>query len=293
MSIPGSGREFQSGVGVAVGAGVGASVGVASGVGDAVALGETLLALASDPGRRIAMSEAALERAERFAWPNVAREVESVYEEALSVPQPEGRVVRLAQRTGRPDHPVWVVRRAGAAGLMAPEEGWPTPFPTPSDLLEPALVNAISRQESNFDPEAVSSANARGLMQLLPSTAQLVARRIGVRHQVGMLTTDPAHNMRLGAAYLSDLIGRFGGALPLAVAGYNAGPGRVDEWVGTYGDPRGGSIAMLDWMEQIPFAETRNYVQRVLENVAIYRARDTGSVAGLDHPMTRWLRDAA
>jgi soluble lytic murein transglycosylase len=200
---------------------------------------------------------------------------------------------RLALRIGRPDHAVWVVRRAAASGLTAPEEGWPTPFATPDDLLEPAIVNAITRQESNFDPSAVSSANARGLMQLLPTTARLVARQLGIRHQVGMLTADPAHNMRLGAAYLSGLLGRFDGALPLAAAGYNAGPGRVNEWVGTYGDPRFGALPMLDWMEQIPFAETRNYVQRVLENVAIYRARAGGAAAAQDHPMARWLRDGA
>jgi soluble lytic murein transglycosylase len=220
-------------------------------------------------------------------------------EELAADPAEKLLVARLAERTGRPDNPVWVARRAGAAGLMALAEGWPAPYATPSDMLEPALVNAISRQESNFDPEAVSSANARGLMQLLPATAATVARRLGVRHQPGMLTADPTHNMRLGAAYLSELIGRFDGALPLAVAGYNAGPARVAEWTGTYGDPRyggGGGIAMLDWMELIPFAETRNYVQRVLENLAIYRAREGGGGGGaamLEHPMTRWLgRDA-
>jgi soluble lytic murein transglycosylase len=211
-------------------------------------------------------------------------------EELAAEPPAKLLVARLAQRTGRPDHAVWVVRRAGAAGLMAVEEGWPAPFPTPDDLLEPALVNAVTRQESNFDPSAVSSANARGLMQLLPATAEQMARRLGMRHQTGMLTSDPAHNMRLGAAYLAELLGRFGGALPLALAGYNAGPGRVNEWTGTYGDPRGGAIAMLDWMEQIPFSETRNYVQRVVENVAIYRAREAG-VAIEAHPMAPWLRE--
>jgi len=201
-------------------------------------------------------------------------------------------VARLAARIGRPDHAVWVVRRAGASGLIALEEGWPAPYPVPDDLLEPALVNAITRQESNFDPEAVSSSNARGLMQLLPSTAQLVARRLRTRHATAMLTADPVHNMRLGAAYLAQLIERFGGVLPFAIAGYNAGPGRVDQWVDTYGDPRSGEVAMLDWMEQIPFGETRNYVQRVIENIAIYRAREPGK-GGLEHPMARWLREQA
>jgi soluble lytic murein transglycosylase len=213
-------------------------------------------------------------------------------EELAAGPPGKLLVARLAQRTGRPDNPVWVVRRAGASGLVAREEGWPTPFPTPDDILEPAIVNAVTRQESNFDPQAVSPANARGLMQLLPATAAQVARQRGLAHQVGMLTTDPAHNMRLGAAFLSDLIGRTG-ALPLALAGYNAGPGRVTEWVGTYGDPRGGGgIAMLDWMELIPFAETRNYVQRVLENVAVYRAADP-RFAAEPHPMAQWLRGDA
>ncbi|MBK1661093.1 lytic transglycosylase domain-containing protein, partial [Paracraurococcus ruber] len=205
--------------------------------------------------------------------------------------EPAGKLLaaRLAQRIGRPDHAVWVVRRAGASGLMAVQEGWPAPYPAPPDGPEPALVQGITRQESNFDPEAVSSANARGLMQLLPSTAATVARRLGLRHQVGMLTADTAHNMRLGAAYLNELLARFGGVLPYAIAGYNAGPGRVDEWLGTYGDPRGGGPAMLDWMEQIPFGETRNYVQRVIENMAIYRALDPAAAA-LPHPMTQWLR---
>lgn len=209
-------------------------------------------------------------------------------------PDPAEKILaaRLAQRIGRPDHAVWVVRRAGAAGLMALAEGWPTPYPAPPEGPEPALVFGITRQESNFDPEAVSSANARGLMQLLPATASGVAKRLGLRHQVGMLTTDPPHNMRLGAAYLDQLLVRFGGTLPFAIAGYNAGPGRVDEWLGTYGDPRGGSVAMIDWMEQIPFAETRNYVQRVIENMAIYRALDARSAA-LEHPMTQWLRAPA
>ncbi|MFC7473841.1 lytic transglycosylase domain-containing protein [Dankookia sp. GCM10030260] len=199
---------------------------------------------------------------------------------------------RLAQQVGRPDNAVWVVRRAGASGLMAVAEGWPAPYPAPPEAPEPALIFGITRQESNFDPEAVSSANARGLMQLLPATASGVAKRLGLRHQVSMLTTDTGHNMRLGAAYLDQLLARFGGTLPFAIAGYNAGPGRVDEWLGTYGDPRGGGVAMLDWMEQIPFAETRNYVQRVIENMAIYRALDARSAA-LEHPMTQWLRAPA
>ncbi len=200
-------------------------------------------------------------------------------------------VARLAQRTGRPENPIWVVRRGSTSGLMAPIEGYPTPYPTPAGVLEPALVNAIARQESNFDTEAVSSANARGVMQLLPSTAEMVARQLGIPHRTAMLTSDPAHNMQLGSAYLAGLLDRFGGVLPFAVAGYNAGPGRIGQWNAAQGDPRAeGGPTMLDWMELIPFAETRNYVQRVIENLVVYRARDP-STGAAEHPMARWLRD--
>jgi soluble lytic murein transglycosylase len=198
-------------------------------------------------------------------------------------------IARLATVIGRPDHAVWVARRAGADGVVLLEDGWPTPFPTPPDGAEAALVNAITRQESNFDLSAVSSANARGPMQLLPATAQSVARRLGIPHNTAMLTTDAAHNMRLGSAYIADRLSRFAGALPLAAAAYNAGAGRVDEWLVTYGDPRLPSGPdVRDWIELIPFAETRNYVQRVIENVVVYRARDPATV-DLSHPLAALL----
>lgn len=198
---------------------------------------------------------------------------------------------RLATHIGRPDHAVWVARRAGADGDILLPDGWPSPYRPPVSSPEPAYINAITRQESNFDTEAVSGANARGLMQLLPSTAALVARRIGVPYQVGQLTADPQANMRLGAGYLDQMLERYAGALPLAAAAYNAGPGRVDQWLGTYGDPRGGDVDMLDWIEQIPFTETRNYVQRVIENVVVYRAADPAA-AGREHPLAPYLRQA-
>ena len=199
---------------------------------------------------------------------------------------------RLANSIGRPDHAVWVSRRSGAGGVMLVPEGWPTPYPPPAAPVgeppEPALVNAVARQESNFDTTAVSSSNARGLMQLLPSTAAEVARRNGVPHQPAWLTSDPAHNMRLGARYLGDVLGRFGGNPAMAAAAYNAGPRRVDEWVASFGDPNAGAVDLLDWMELIPFTETRNYAQRVVENVVVYRALDPAG-APREHPLARWL----
>lgn len=198
-------------------------------------------------------------------------------------------VARFATALGRPDQAVWVARRAGVNGAMLVEDGWPAPFAAPDNSAEPAVIFAITRQESNFEVDVVSSANARGLMQLLPATAQSVARRLNIAHQPAWLTTDPTHNIRLGAAYIQERLDRFGGVMPFAFAGYNAGSGRVDEWLSTYGDPRQGNIRMLDWIELIPFGETRNYVQRVIENVAIYRAMDA-RLAAQDHPMAPWTQ---
>jgi soluble lytic murein transglycosylase len=213
-------------------------------------------------------------------------------EELAPDPSTQVLAARLANSIGRPDHAVWIARRAGIDGVMLLPEGFPIPYPaTATGAAEPAFIYAISRQESNFDPSAVSPANARGLMQLLPGTAAQVARQIGIATQLGWLTTQPQHNMQLGAQYLADQIARFGN-LALAAAAYNAGPRRVEEWLSTYGDPRvptmAGGMDMIDWIEQIPFTETRNYVQRVVENAVIYRALDP-STAALDHPLKPWL----
>jgi soluble lytic murein transglycosylase len=196
-------------------------------------------------------------------------------------PDPADRslAARLALGVGETDQAVMIARRAGRDGLMLPESGWPVTFDPPSPTVEPALVLGIIRQESNFDTEALSPSGARGLMQLMPATAKTVAKLVGEPTSIGALTADPDHNMRLGSAYLRSLLDSFDGSMPLAIAAYNAGPSRVEEWIGTNGDPRqgpqgqAGLDAMLDWIELIPFNETRNYVQRVIENVVVYRAR--------------------
>jgi len=136
---------------------------------------------------------------------------------------------------------------------------------------EAALSLAVSRQAGRFDPDAVSSAGARGLMQILAATAKRQARRLGLAYDVYDLTADPAFNVRLGRAFLGRLIKRYDGYYPLAIAAYNAGPGRVDRWIKRFGDPRQGAVDIIDWIEMIPFAETRNYVQRVLEGLTVYR----------------------
>ncbi len=136
--------------------------------------------------------------------------------------------------------------------------------------IENALTHAITRQESEFDPDAESSAGALGLMQLLPSTARNMAKQVGMPFNESSLT-DGKYNLKLGTAYIKHLIDNYDGSYVMAIAAYNAGPGRVRQWVQDYGDPRKGQVSEIDWMESIPFSETRNYVQRVLENLEIYR----------------------
>ncbi|OAP40647.1 lytic transglycosylase [Sinorhizobium glycinis] len=137
-----------------------------------------------------------------------------------------------------------------------------------------ALAYAIARQESAFNPAAVSAANARGLLQLLPATAKGVASRYGLAYSKDRLTTDAGYNATLGSHYLGEQIDTFGGSYILTFIAYNAGPGRVPEWLERYGDPRGKPIdEVVDWIERIPFQETRNYVQRVMENYQVYKSR--------------------
>lgn len=142
------------------------------------------------------------------------------------------------------------------------------------------LAHAITRQESAFDQYAISHAGARGLMQLMPATAKRVAQSHNIAYSRTRLTQDPAYNTRLGGAYLADQIQRFSGYLPMAAAAYNAGPHRVDRWLGDYGDPRAGAGDPVDWIETIPFSETRNYVQRVMEALQVYRVRLSGQENG-------------
>ncbi len=137
-----------------------------------------------------------------------------------------------------------------------------------------ALAYAIARQESAFNPGAISTANARGLLQLMPGTAKGVAGRYGLAYSQDRLTSDAGYNATLGAHYLGEQINSFGGSYILTFIAYNAGPRRVPEWLERYGDPRGKPIdEVVDWIERIPFQETRNYVQRVMENYQVYKSR--------------------
>jgi soluble lytic murein transglycosylase len=188
-------------------------------------------------------------------------------------------LVDLARNYGDQDLSMRAVRSCAQHGFVLPERGYPLRVaPVSQDAAEPALVFGITRQESGFDPRVRSGVGARGMMQLMPGTASAVARRIGEPYSGSMLD-DPDYNMRLGASYLGHMVGDFSGSYVLATAAYNAGPGRPTEWVGFCGDPRASSVEPTDFIECIPFSETRNYVMRVLESAQVYRARINGGTA--------------
>lgn len=178
---------------------------------------------------------------------------------------------QLAQQIGRPDLGVMIGRSAQANSLDAVEvSGFPTVRVPAGHEGNWTFIHAITRQESQFDRAAVSHAGARGMMQLMPGTAREVAGKLGLGYDAGSLTTDTGYNMTLGSTYFQQMLSYFGGSYPLAVAAYNAGPGNVNKWLRANGDPRTGAIDILDWIEAIPIFETKNYVQRVLENAVVY-----------------------
>ncbi|MBX9814542.1 MAG: lytic transglycosylase [Proteobacteria bacterium SG_bin5] len=188
----------------------------------------------------------------------------------------------LSRSLGRPDLGVMVGRSAVTNGLADYAlAGYPSVKVPAAANDSWTLVHAIARQESQFDRAAVSRVGARGLMQLMPATAREQASKLGLPYDTSALTTDTDYNIQLGSAYFQRLYNNYG-SYPLAIAAYNAGAGNVNKWLAAYGDPRMGTIDPIDWVESIPFSETRNYVQRVLENAVVYdllnpaRARSQG-----------------
>ena len=182
-------------------------------------------------------------------------------------------IAELGHELKRDDLAVMVANMARNKGVDLIEHLYPLRAVPASPGPEPALVLAVIRQESAFEVDAVSSAGALGLMQLMPSTAKHVAKTLKLRYREQDLTRSADFNIRLGRAYLQELIDRFDQSYVLAIAAYNAGPNRVGEWMRLYGDPRENGVDVVDWIETIPISETRNYVQRVLENLQVYRYR--------------------
>ena len=197
--------------------------------------------------------------------------------ESVPTAAEEAMLVDLTQGVSDQELAMRVVRNAAKRGFILPERGYPvrTP-PMASEAPEPSLVLGITRQESSFDPLARSGVGARGMMQLMPATASVVARRAGYGY--GSLD-DPDYNMKVGSTYLGQLVSQFSGSYVMAAAAYNAGPGRPTQWAGLCGDPRSSSTDPLDFIECIPFSETRDYVMRVLEATQVYRARLNGGSA--------------
>lgn len=186
----------------------------------------------------------------------------------------------LALRLGVPDIAVTVARHAGRDGVFMLRSGWPLPYTPPQSSLPQDFVMGLMRQESSFNPDAVSPSNAIGLMQIKPSTAADMVRAAGVAPSAATAVglRDAQNNMQLGTAYLLHLQDRFGPIVPYMAAAYNGGPTRLAKWLTTAGDPahNGGQMEqMIDWVENIPYAETRNYVQRVWENMIVYKALGT------------------
>jgi soluble lytic murein transglycosylase len=189
--------------------------------------------------------------------------------ESLDNDADRGLAVELGQQVGRQDLPVWVARAARVRGSMFYVR---QAFPSLAASVSPqlwSLANGISRQESSFNPYAVSHAGARGMMQLMPATAREQAGKMGVGYDSYRLISDPGYNVMIGSAYFQRMLNMWDGNVPLAVASYNAGYGNVRKWVRTYGDPRG-NVDVLKWIEAIPYVETKAYVQRVIENSVVY-----------------------
>jgi len=185
----------------------------------------------------------------------------------------QAMIADLAQEVGRVDLGVRAGKYASRDGLVLVDMSYPTTsFPSRTPL-DPALVHALSRQESEFNSKAISPVGARGLMQLMPYTAKKVAGSLDMPYSRARLTSDMDYNVLLGSSYLKSLLREFSGSYILAIAAYNAGEANVRNWLRLYGDPRAGEVDPINWIELIPFAETRNYVQRVLESLQVYRFR--------------------
>ncbi|MFN0263402.1 lytic transglycosylase domain-containing protein [Tepidamorphus sp. 3E244] len=204
----------------------------------------------------------------------------------------------LRERLTDPGDLTYLAERAGAIGQThlqvrigkkGTQDGFPlerhafpvgvVPNVRGDKFPEQALIYAIARQESEFNAAARSPAGARGLMQVMPATAKGIAQRNGYKYSINALSSEPSYNAKFGATYLGERIGQFNGSYILAIASYNAGKGNVDKWIKRFGDPRDPRVDPVDWVELIPFTETRNYVQRVMENLQVYRALLPGTEA--------------
>jgi soluble lytic murein transglycosylase len=208
-----------------------------------------------------------------------------VERDAATYPTPRHikRLMLLLTGWGYPEMAVRLAKSLSYDGVYLPSFTHPLvtlpSYVGPGAAPDPALVLGLIRQETEFDVYAVSSAGARGLMQMMPASAKIAAKQAKLPYKPNSLLSDPHYNMQLGMTEARGQLDRFDGSWVLAAAAYNAGPNNAKKWLASNGDPR--QTDPIDWIEQIPFGETRNYVQRVLENAEVYRAR----LAGKDVPL--------
>ncbi|MCR8724849.1 lytic transglycosylase domain-containing protein [Frigidibacter sp. ROC022] len=190
-----------------------------------------------------------------------------------------GQMADMALDLDEPHIALSLAKFAAARGIVLNRPYYPLSDLAEAELPVPTeLALSIARRESEFNPTVVSPAGARGLMQLMPGTAKEMAGTLGLDYELERLTTDPDYNATLGSAYLAKLVEEFGSNWMLVAAAYNAGPSRPRRWIVDYGDPRLPEVDAIDWIESIPFDETRNYVMRVTESIPVYRARLHGKV---------------
>ncbi len=231
-----------------------------------------------DAVKTIALIRAAkLETLAPLFFLQLARTIESPGEAFL--------LAKLAAFMQQPFASVRLSKIAFNRGLPLAEQAYPTnllpEYKKIGEPVEPALLYALSRQESEFNPVAKSPVGARGLMQIMPGTARAIARQYKVRYRRSKLTKDPSYNVMLGAAHLADLLASYNGSYILTLVAYNAGGGRVRRWTQAFGDPRAKNVDAIDWVERIPFTETRNYVKKILTGLQIFRSRLNGPQGAL------------
>lgn len=259
-------------------------------LGRAVPAPGPLPTFAVNPQQQAEFSTRRLVQATQIVGQQGRRDEQTLFVRALaeSLNNDAERVLatQFGQQIGRQDLGVWVARMARVKGnAFYVETAYPRlPVAVPGARMW-SLAHGITRQESSFDRSAVSHAGARGMMQLMPGTAREQAGKMGLGYDWTRLTSDPAYNVTLGTAYFQRMLNIWDGNVPLAVASYNAGSGNAGKWVRRYGDPRRGKD-VLQWIEQIPYGETKAYVQRVIENSVVYDRMNPGSPAGAVHVST-------
>jgi soluble lytic murein transglycosylase len=247
------------------------------------ALGQAAITIPQAPAMDRSLANAPpMQAVEIYAAANRPWHATSIFYDLRKRLTNPGEIAYLAHRAGElrlPNMQVRIGKEAMQRGLPFDRHAFPTgvvPDVAGNGRPEMALVYAIARQESEFNAKARSPAGALGLMQVMPATGRGIARNNGWRFDQRKLASDPAYNTRFGATYLGRRIGQFNGSYIMAIASYNAGKGRVDEWIKRFGDPRSPNVDPIDWVELIPFTETRNYVMRVMENLQVYRVLLSG-----------------